>query len=355
MGSRDLSTGLQRSARFPRNRFLVTAVGALILGAGGCERSPTPARASHAREVMGTLATLTAVAADEATAKAAVAAGYARLDDVDRRMSDYLPDSEVSRVNRTAGGEPVPVSPETFHCVRRAIEFGRAGGGVFDVTCRPLVNLWRQASTQDRLPSAEELSAARALVGFDRIRLDEAARTITLPVAGMQLDLGGIAKGYALDLAAAAMRQAGAQSALIDVGGDVLAVGSSANGRPWRIGVKHPFREGLIERLDLTDRAVATSGVQQRFYEIGGRRYSHIIDPRTGRPAEQAPSVTVIGPDGITADAWATAFSVLSVAEGRQLVTKGQAPGVEAMWITGDANHPVITKTPGFDAYLAGP
>jgi thiamine biosynthesis lipoprotein len=132
-----------------------------------------------------------------------------------------------------------------------------------------------------------------------------------------------------------------------------VAIGTNRRGQPWRIGIKHPFRQGLIAVLALSDRAVATSGVQQRFYQIDGQRYSHIIDPRTGWPAAQAPSVTVIAADGLTADAWATAFSVLGVAEGRELLEAGQTPELEVMWITGSADQPAIAKTEGFDRYVA--
>lgn len=323
------------------------------LAAGGCDRSTSPQRASRSREVMGTLATLTAYAANVEIANAAVEAGYRRLDDVNRLMSDYVDDSEVGRLNRAPGGTAVKVSPETLTCVQAAIRFGRASDGAFDATCRPLVALWKRCGAAKRLPTEEQLAAARGLVGYDRVVVDEHNQTLTLPTTGMQLDLGGIAKGYALDLAAEAMRAAGATSVLVDVGGDVRAMGTQPDGRAWRIGVKHPFAEGLIQQLNLNDCAVATSGVQQRFYEIDGRRYSHIVDPRTGLPAEQAPSVTVIAADGITADAWATAFSVLTIEAGQALLARGAAPGVEVLWIAGTKEHPIVVESPGFDQYRA--
>ncbi|MBP7746129.1 MAG: FAD:protein FMN transferase [Phycisphaerae bacterium] len=333
---------------------IMTSAALLVAGCAlsGCTRTTAPARVSRSREIMGTLATLTAVADDEGRAAAAVEAGYARLADVNRLMSDYVAESEIGRLNRLPAGSPVAVAPETFQCVQRAVEFARDSGGAFDVTCRPLVALWRAAGEQQRLPTADELRQVRDLVGTEKLTLDAGAHTITLQRAGMQIDLGGIAKGYALDLAAQAMRQTGAASLLIDVGGDVLALGCAPTGQPWHVGVKHPFTGGLIAVLQISDRAVATSGVQQRFHEIGGKRYSHIVDPRSGQPAEQAPSVTVIARDGITADAWATAFSVLSVAEGKELLAAGAAPGVEVLWITGSAAQPVLDQTPGFAAYM---
>lgn len=330
-------------------------VAAALGGCGACERSPSPTKASRSREVMGTLATLTAVAADEARAVQAVEAGYARLEDVNRLMSDYIDASEVGRLNRSPAGTRVHVAAETLHCVQRALEFGQVSGGAFDVTCRPLITLWKTAGRQKRLPDEAELERVRALVDCRALLLDVEASTIAFSREGMQLDLGGIAKGYSLDLAAEAMRKAGADGLLIDVGGDVMALGSAPDGRPWRVGVKHPFQDGLIVVLSLSDCSVATSGVQQRFYEIDGKRYSHIVDPRSGRPVEQAPSVTVIARDGITADAWATVFSVLSVEDGRRLIAAGKAPGAEVMWITRSGETPVVEKTDGFDRYVRKP
>ncbi len=299
---------------------------------------------------MGTLAEVTAVAADRTTAQTAVEAAYAAFEQVNSLMSDYRDDTEISRLNSLPPGESLVVSPETFFVLQRAAEVSQASGGVFDITCRPLVALWKQAGQNNRLPDPSAISDVLAAVGWTKLALDPPTRGVTKGVAGMQIDVGGIAKGYALDLAARRMKAAGATSGLIDVGGDIVAMGRQANGDPWRIGVQHPFQSGLIMKLALSDRAVATSGNQQRFTVIGGQRYSHIIDPRNGRPAEQAPSVTVIAPDGISADAWATVFSVLSVEQGARKAE--ELPDVEVMWIAGDATQPQIAKTPGFGKYI---
>ena len=342
------------------NAAFALAVVTLVLA--GCE-APPPAPAAYtesavhitqSRPIMGTLASLTAVAADKDSAAAAVEAGYARLEDVNQLMSDYIGDSEIGRLNRLPAGEEATLAPETLFCMQQALAVGQASGGAFEITCRPLVWLWKGCGKEGRLPTDEELAAARALVGVDKVVLDAERSIAKRTQEGVQVDLGGIAKGYALDLAAAAMKKAGAASALVDVGGDVLAVGVNAEGTPWRIGVRDPFGDmtTTFATLALSDRAVATSGNQERFYEIDGHRYSHIVDPRTGRPAEQAPAVTVIAADGITADAWATVFSVLSIEEGKQLITSGKTPDVEVMWVTGPADAPVIEKTPGFDKYV---
>jgi len=323
----------------------------MLVTLAGCER-PVPAVVKHAQTVMGTFAEVTAVAPDQATARRAVEAAYARLKDVNRLMSDYVADSEIGRLNALSAGQSLRVSPETFHCLRRALEIAEQSAGAFDVTCRPLVVLWKQAARQDRLPTEAELRATLARVGWRKLSLHPDQLAVTPTVDGMQVDLGGIAKGYALDLAAAAMRAAGASSGLVDVGGDVLAWGPRADGSAWRVGLRHPFQNGILRTLALIDRAVATSGVQQRFNLIGGRRYSHIVDPRTGRPAEQSPSVTVIASDGLTADAWATAFSVLSVEEGRALLERQPQLELEVLWVLPGKDEPVVQMTPGFTRYL---
>jgi thiamine biosynthesis lipoprotein len=300
---------------------------------------------------MGTVASVTAVAKDPTTTAAAVRAGYARLDDVNRLMSDYRDDSEIGRLNRAPAGQALMVSPETFHVIEKALAVSEASGGAFDVTCRPIVQLWKEAGNRGSVPDRGAIDEALARVGWRKVKLDPATHSLALAGNGTQIDLGAIAKGYALDLAAEAMRKAGATACLVRAGGDVLAMGTSETGKPWRIGIQHPFQEGLFGYLGLTDRAVATSGKQLRFVIIDGKRYSHIVDPRTGRPAEQAPSVTVIGPDGLTADAWATAFSVLTVSEGQALAAR--LKDIEVLWIWGSTDDIHTVRTPGFDRYLS--
>jgi thiamine biosynthesis lipoprotein len=331
-------------------RHILSAILLGMILISGC-RDTAPATYKHSREVMGTFAEITAVAPTRLIARAAVDAAYARLDDVNSLMSDYIPGSEVGRLNALAAGQSLVVSPETFEVLARAREFSEASGGAFDITYRPLKEVWKQAADNNALPAQLLLDETRRRVGYDKLLLDPATRTVTPTIDGLQIDLGGIAKGYALDLAAQAALGAGATAVLVNVGGDVLAVGAQASGQPWRIGIRHPFERGLVGRIALCGhRAVATSGTQQRFSVIGGKRYSHIIDPRTGRPAEQAPSVTVIAPDGITADAWATVFSILTVEQGRQLAES--LPDAEVMWIWESADDARSAQTPGFERYI---
>jgi thiamine biosynthesis lipoprotein len=342
--------------------WIVLTLGLLIV-AGACERgadqkADVPDAAAKlvtekaSRTVMGTFAELTAVAADSETARVALEAGYDRLEDVNRLMSDYVDDSEIGRLNRAPVGESVSLSPETLRCIELAMKVQRASGGAFDVTCRPLVQLWRGAAEAGQLPTDAEVAHVLEAVGPDVLAIESQEHSAWRLHEAAQVDLGGVAKGYGLDLAAEAMLAAGATSVLVNVGGDVRAVGQTAEGRPWQVGVKHPFDQALIRVVALRDEAVATSGLQQRYFEIDGRRYSHIVDPRTGRPAAQAPSVTVIAANGATADAWATALSVLSIEEGKGLIDSGKTPPLEVLWIAGSKEQPTMEMTAGFRAHL---
>ena len=322
----------------------------LVLAVSGCKESPHAVTVKQSLEVMGTLAEVTVVATNSQTAQAAIEAAYTRLEDVNRLMSDYLNDSEIGRLNKLPAGERLAVSSETFAVLKKAREISLLSGGAFDITCRPLVELWKRAGKKNKLPDRAAIKKTLARVGFNKLQWDEPTRNISFTVENMQIDLGGIAKGYALDLAAQALKKAGISSGLIDLGGDVLAIGSQADGRTWRIGIQHPFQKGLIAKLALIDRTVATSGNQQRFFIIEGNKYSHIIDPRSGWPAVQATSVTVIAPHGITADTWATAFSILTVEQGKLLA--GKLPNLGVMWVWKSAEKMQIAKTSGFNQYV---
>jgi len=344
---------LQSGTMNRRTTALIITLTLLAALNTGCERPPTSVRAKNANTVMGTLAEVTADAYDRETAQKAVEAAYARLEDVNRLMSDYSDESEIGRINNLPPEGRLAVSEETCHCLEAAIRYAELSGGAFDFTCRPLIGLWKQAGHDDLLPTPEALDATRALVGWDKVRLSADTREVSRESPGIQVDLGGIAKGYALDLAADAMRAAGATHGLVNVGGDVRALGAQPTGEPWRIGVRHPFREGdLFCTIELFRGAVATSGVQERFNIIGGARYSHIVDPRTGWPATEAPAVTVIAPTGLAADAWATILSVLTPTEGKALLGEHPEEEIEALWIMGPAERPVVFQTPNFELYV---
>ncbi|QDT54317.1 Thiamine biosynthesis lipoprotein ApbE precursor [Caulifigura coniformis] len=258
---------------------------------------------------------------------------FARLKQLDRIMSDYDPESELSRLCAQAGsGRPVSVSRELFDVLAESQRLAGATGGAFDITVAPVVKLWRQARRRKQLPTEAQLKEAMSLVGAKSLRLNEADRTAELLKPGMLLDLGGIAQGYAADEAMRILKEAGLPRSLVDVSGDIR-VGDAPPGRDgWRVEVealksKTPLASPAEPHfVTLTNAAISTAGDAYQSTEIDGVRYSHIIDARTGRPMTESCSVTVIAHDALTADGLDTALCVLDDAGGRKLVKS--VPGV---------------------------
>jgi thiamine biosynthesis lipoprotein len=255
-------------------------------------------------------------------------------------MSKYKSDSEISELNREGFGRAVKVSKSTYEVLQKSIEFSKLTGGAFDVTVGPLVDLWHSAEDANFIPADAELQQARSRVGYGKLILDANEESIRFTVEGMEVDLGGIAKGYAIDKAVEAMRKGGAVGGMVDIGGEIRCFGSPPAGQnKWRIGLQDPdkakdgFDAGTpLLVLNLTDAAVATSGHYRRFVTIGGKRYSHIVDPESGHSSESLASVTIICPNAIDADALSTAVTVMGKEKGLALIE--QTPGVEAILIT---------------------
>ena len=307
--------------------------------------------------VMGTFAHIIAVAQNAGTAKKCIRAALEEIHKVDNLMSDYKSDSDISRVNREAYEKPVQVSEATFEVLQRSIEFSKMTDGAFDVTVGPLVALFRKAKETEVAPSEEQIAEAKSKVGFEKLKLDNENRTVQFSEKGMLLDLGGIAKGYAIDKAIEAAQRCGAVGAMVDIGGDVRCFGLPPKGRDhWLIGLQDPNSAiegmeggGLRLVLKVTNEAVATSGDYQQFVIIEGKRYSHIMNRRTGKSAESLSSVTIIADNATDADALATAVSVMGAEKGLALIEK--LPNTEAILI-GPGPKYEITKTPGAEKYI---
>ena len=263
-------------------------------------------------------------AADASVANGAAKDAFARLHQLNGILSDYDPGSELRRLCDHAGeGEAVPVSDELWRVLSLSQTISERSGGAFDVTIGPVVRLWRRARRRGHLPSPQRLDAARQLVGYRYLRLDAQDQAVRLLKAGMRLDLGGIAKGFATDEALAVLGKHGIDRALVDAGGDV-SLGAPPPGKPgWRIGIAPLEADGPPTRyLWLSRCGIATSGDTWQFVQIDGRRYSHIVDPRTGLGLSDHSSVTVIAGDCITADGLASALSVLGPKEGLKLIDR---------------------------------
>lgn len=298
--------------------YLTLVVLALI----GC-RGPGPEAPVRifTGETMGTTFTVKVVAEGlgEDLLAELPAAIQGELDDVNAKMSHYLEDSELSRLNRWRDQEPFSVSAETMTVLQHAREISRLSGGSFDITVAPLVDAWGfgPPGQPPEPPSPEEIDRLRQLIGWQDVELDPVAGTVRKTRPGLSLDLSAIAKGYGVDRVAAALDRVGIGGYMVEVGGEVRTRGRNAEGAPWRIAIERPDPAGRALQLvvPLSDLALATSGDYRNYYEIDGRRISHTIDPRTGYPiTHRFTSASVITGECVEADAWATALLVLGPA-----------------------------------------
>ncbi len=301
------------------NRILAILVTLVLLA--GCDGSdPAASLSAHKRAwaIMGTTLEMTVYRPQQADAAADFDAAFAEIETIDRLMSLYRADSELSVLNGSAGGAEMSVSAQTREVLAASRHFWEISGGTFDVSMQPVIELWGFYDIAvARRPSESDIAATSATTGMDRVELSE-GRVRLRP--GTALDFGAIAKGYAVDRAVAALQARGASSAMINLGGTIGVTGPHPDGTPWRIGLQHPRDAALLSTVELSTGAVATSGDYDRFFEDDGVRYSHIIDPRTGRPVAGMASVSVIAPNATTADALSTAAFVLGADDGLALL-----------------------------------
>ncbi|HEX6999759.1 MAG TPA: FAD:protein FMN transferase [Gammaproteobacteria bacterium] len=286
----------------------------------------------EAIDLMGTRVSVELWHEDETEARSLVARVLDEYRRIDRDMSTYKPDSEISQLNASAAAAPFPVSQELFDLVRRSLELSAASGGAFDITYESVGYLYDFRA--HRHPTEAQVVAALPAIDYRHLVLDEAARTIAFDTPGVRINLGGIAKGYAVERGAAILREAGVEHAVLNAGGDTRVLGDRL-GRPWIIGIRHPRLDGeYVTRLPLVDEAVSTSGDYERYFEEDGKRYHHIINPDTGEPTEGVLSVTVIGPDATITDGLSTTLFVLGRERGLEVIEK--FPGYEAVIVESD-------------------
>jgi len=271
---------------------------------------------------------------------AAIDAVMAEMHRIDRAMSPYKPHSELSRINRDAVDQPVKVSREMFALLARAQDFSRLSAGAFDITYAAVGHLYDyRAGTA---PTTAEVKTARAAIGWRNLILDPLTRTVRFARAGMRIDLGGFAKGHAVDRAALLLAERGIAHAIVSAGGDSRVLGDR-RGRPWTVGIRDPRRPGaVVAVLPLEDTAMSTSGDYERYFERDGVRHHHLIDPRTGASPSSVRSVTILAADGLTSEALSKSVFVLGVEQGMRLVAT-QA-GVDAIVVDADG---VLHFSPG--------
>lgn len=280
--------------------------------------------------------------------EAKIEQAFSEIRRVENVFSVYRANSEVSRINRLAYGQPIRISDEVFGLIEMALEYNRKTDGAFDITVKPLVDLWAEAKASGRMPKEEEVNAALEMTGSQNVILDKASKTISFKKRGVAIDLGAVAKGYATDRAIAVLKQSGIKSAIVNSGGDMYCLGMRSKKEPWTIGIQHPRdRRRLFLELKLADRAIDTSGDYEKFFVLDGKRYSHIIDPRTGYPVgDNVASATVTAADSVTADIYATALCALGP-KGLDMIKK--ANGVDAMIVVNEGGVLRQEASPHFE------
>lgn len=341
--------------------WLVAAAAALSCGQGSGERAGPPDAGSappvadagtprptdtpvvrRSRALMGTVFEILVVDEPGAPVGPAIDAAFDEIARLESLMSEWRPNTQISAVNAAAGRAAVSVSPELIEVLHEANTVSVASHGAFDASWAALRGLWSFRSETPTVPTAAETSARARLVDYRRIRIDDAARTVRLERPAMAIGLGGIAKGYALDHAAAILRARHITNFVLYAGGQVFVSGTRGP-RPWRVGIQHPRRADVyFAYFSPGDGSVSTSGDYEHFFMKDGVRYHHILDPKTGRPVTRTVAVTVIAPRGVQADAWSTALFVLGPEEG---MAAAQRAGIEALFIDPQLR---ITTTPGF-------
>jgi thiamine biosynthesis lipoprotein len=281
--------------------------------------------------MMGTIVEVTLVGPGDSSKKMAEAV----FDELKRveSLTSFHTESALSRLNNAAGTGPVRADTGLLAIMAEALRIAGQTNGAFDPTVGPLTRIWNFSGPgEPKLPAQAEIASALGKTGWKKVKVDAETGSITLPEPGMSLDLGGIAKGYALDRVREVLQRSGACAALVNAGGDILVVGEKEPGKPWRIGVQDPRNNrGMVAVASLKDKIIVTSGDYQRFFIKNGRRYHHILDPQTGYPTEGLRSVTIVASEGITADAIATAIFPLGLEEGLRYIES--IPGVAGLLI----------------------
>jgi thiamine biosynthesis lipoprotein len=282
-------------------------------------------RVENNLDAMGTTYTVVAYGPVGSALVGATEQAFEEVRRLDRMLSNYRPDSELSQVNRLAAKGPVAVSEEMFGLLAACAEYGRLSEGTFDVTVGPLMKVWGFYRGSGRLPHRAEIRGALSQVGYRNVLLDSAARTVRFARTDMELDPGGVGKGYAVDRIVAVLKEYGLSSALVTAGGSsIYALGAPPGEAGWKVKIRNPRKPAeTMDEITLHDLSLSTSGNYEKFFRASGRLYSHIMDPRTGYPAQGMLSVSVIAPKTLDSEVWAKPFYIL----GREWAARNKPKG----------------------------
>lgn len=299
---------------------------------------------SKSSYALGTIINLTIASIED---EEVIEKAFKRLAEIDDKLSAFKENSEISKIKSKAGIEPVIVSTDTYYVVKKSKEYSDMLCGAFDPTIRPLVEVWEESLKLEQLPSKDAIIEKLKLVNYKDIILDEEESSIMLKNSKQSIDLGGIAKGFAADEIRDIFNENKVKSGLIDLGGNVFAIGSKPDGTPWRIGIQSPkkSRGEYVGILNVINKSVVTSGNYEKYFIKDGRRIHHIIDPRTGEPSEsRIISATIISDNSIVGDGVSTGAYIIGVSKATELINS--IDGIEAIFITDDNK---IHKTLGVD------
>jgi thiamine biosynthesis lipoprotein len=317
--------------RLPFKLIAITLwIGIVLNACGGYGDQPT----RRTQIIMGTLVEITVSHSDPELIQTITTQAFDEMQRIEQLMSTYLPDSEISRINRAAGKKAVPVSPEVEEVIREGLYWSEQSGGAFDITVEPLVNLWDFDGEKEIIPGKNTLRKTASLVNFKNIEIKN--HTVRLKKRGMAINVGGLAKGYAVDRAISILRGK-ISNGIVNAGGDLFAFGQKDKHNSWTIGLQHPRKpQEILASFAVNNQAIATSGDYQRYFIKDGVRYHHIFDPQTGRPARLMISATVITTEVMDADAMATAVFVMGPDKGMEWVDSME--NVETMLVLKDGS-----------------
>ena len=320
--------GIFRNPQSAIRNLVLLGIVTLIFPHGSHAQTEKAGFFRQSRILMGTSVEITVSQVDPKTAEKALEAAFQEVERINRLMSHYRPDSEVSQVSRHAGEKEVRVSAETLEVIERALYFSRLSGGAFDITIGPVFRLWN--FREGKIPDGEKLRENLKRVDYRRIRVDRSRSTVYLDDPRMELDLGAIAKGYAVDRAGEVLKKRGVENFLVNAGGDLRVAGRKEKEIPWTIGIQHPrLPSDLIVKIQSKNAGIATSGDYEKYFLKDGERYHHILVPSTGLPARECQSVTILAPTAMEADALATTVFVLGPGKGFALIE--EMPNVHAL------------------------
>jgi thiamine biosynthesis lipoprotein len=298
--------------------------------------------------LIDTFVYITVVSDSEEKADIAIEHAFSSIERYGKLINFFSDESELSLINSNAGIQEVKVSSETIETIEKSIHIAEISGGAFDPTIGPVIKLWD--FYKKIIPSKIDINKKLTLVNYRNIIINKRKSTVFLQVKGMLLDLGGISKGYAADLAVKTLKQSGIKSGLVAIAGDIKAFGLKPDGKPWMIGIQNPRQkiktDEIIAKINLLDKAISTSGDYQRYFMINDERYHHLLDPKTGYPVNKCRSVSIIADKGVLTDGFSTAVFILGPEKGLELVQK---IGIDAIIID---NKGIIHSTSGLKGKL---